>query len=433
MRLVVVGMGYVGIPVAAAFAETGMHVVGLDVQAQRVQAIAAGQYPIEGNEPGLPELLRRVVGAGALTASTDAAVVADADAVLVCVQTPFDADAMEPDYQPLQAACAAIGAHLRSGTLVVVESTLAPGTMQKVVQPALEKASSMRAGADFLLGHCPERVMPGKLLQNLRGYDRVLGGIDGATHKAMRALYTRIVRGALTPTDLLTAEVVKSFENTYRDVEIALANEFAQYCDTVGVDFFAVRELVNKVEDRNLHLPGAGVGGHCIPKDTYLLAYGSKGRFTPKLMLHARRVNDAMPPYVAKRTLKLLRAAGVKEKAVVAVLGLSYLGDSDDTRMTPSVPLVRALQEAGCRVRVHDPFATSAGGVKASRDLAAVTKGADAVIIATAHKEYRGLDWAALKPRLRHAILVDGRHVVGRARAEEAGYVYAGVGEGRQA
>ncbi len=428
-RLAVVGMGYVGIPVATLFAHSGLDVVGLDVDKRKVDEINAGRYPIEGHEPGLPELIATNVGAGRLRATTDYDALADRDAVLVCVDTPFNEEAFEPRYDRLRSAAQGIGQRLRKGQLVVIESTIAPGTMDRVVRPVLEEASGLKAGEDFLLGNCPERVMPGKLLGNLRKYDRVMGGINQATHDAMRELYSRFVEGDLTPADMLTAEVVKTFENTYRDVEIALANEFARYCDQLGVDFHAVRALVNRVEDRNLHLPGTGVGGHCIPKDTYLLAYGTKGTFTPEMMLMARRINDAMPAYLAQRTIEQLRAVGRDpSQSKVAVLGLSYLGNSDDTRNTPSVPLVAKLREAGCEVQVHDPLAGPVGGVQPETDLDAVIDGADALVIATAHEDYRNLDLPATAAAMRTPVLVDGRHVFQRHAAETAGFRYLGVG-----
>ncbi|MFA5945129.1 MAG: nucleotide sugar dehydrogenase [Candidatus Thermoplasmatota archaeon] len=428
--LVVVGLGYVGIPVAALFAKSGLKVTGLEVDPKKVDAINKGHYPIEGDEPGLPELIAETVGKGTLKASLDPAVVRDADAVILCVQTPFDTKTGEPRYEHLKAALKGVGKNMRKGTLVVVESTIAPTTMDRVVRPTLEEASGMKAGADFLLGNCPERVMPGKLLHNLESYDRVLGGIDAVTHSRMKELYSRIVKAPLDPVDMLTAEVVKSFENTYRDVEIALANEFARYCDVLGVDFFEVRELVNRVESRNLHLPGAGVGGHCIPKDTYLLAYGTKGRFHPELMLLARKVNDAMPDYMADLTKRALEKAGQKAKgSTVAVLGYSYLGDSDDVRNTPADPYIDAMRQAGATVRVHDPLvAEGFGPGPVQHDLDAVVKDADAVVVLTAHKQYKTLDLNQLRKKMRTAVLVDGRRVYQRADAEKAGFMFEAVG-----
>ncbi|HJQ94032.1 MAG TPA: UDP binding domain-containing protein, partial [Candidatus Thermoplasmatota archaeon] len=218
--------------------------------------------------------------------------------------------------------------------------------------------------------------------------------------------------------------------NTYRDVEIALANEFARYCDVLGVDFFEVRELVNRVESRNLHLPGAGVGGHCIPKDTYLLAYGTKGRFHPELMLLARKVNDAMPGYMADLTRKALEKAGKPVKdARVAVLGYSYLGDSDDIRNTPADPYIEAMRSAGADVKVHDPLvAEGVGPGPVRHDLDAVVKDADAIVVLTAHKQYKAIDLGQLRKKVRTPVLVDGRRVFQRAAAEAAGFTFEAVG-----
>lgn len=422
----VVGMGYVGIPVAALFAQSGLQATGLDIDEAKVEALAQGRYPLSAAEPELPELIAANVAAGRLRATTDYDVVKEADAVLVCVDTPFDTAAGRPDYRGLEAVCRGIASRLRSGMLVVIESTIAPTTMDQVVRPLLEDGSGLVAGKDFHLGHCPERVMPGKLLHNLRHYDRVLGGIDTATQEAMRGLYSRIVSGPLTPVDLLTAEVTKSFENTYRDVEIALANEFARYCDGVGVDFFQVRELVNKVESRNLHLPGTGVGGHCIPKDTYLLAYGSRGRFEPTMMLMARQINDAMPHVLAARVLEALGPEPAGRR--VAVLGYAYLPESSDARHSPSEPLAQALEAAGVHVVVHDPYVTEEVGRTLERDLATVLQGAHAAVVATAHPEYAELGLDRIQEKMAGSLLADGRHMFERTAAEAAGFTYIGIG-----
>ncbi len=367
--------------------------------------------------------------AGRLTATDDYATIRDADAVIVCVQTPFDVIQQKPQYHILQSALEAAGRHLRRGTLVSIESTIAPGTMEQLAKPTLERASGLAAGLDFRLGHCPERVMPGKLLKNLRTYSRAVGALDSPSCQAMLSLYGRFVQGELRPMTMLEAEVVKTFENTYRDVEIALANEFAKYCDALGVDFFRIREEVNRVEARNLHLPGAGVGGHCIPKDTYLLAYGTKGRFTPELMLLARRVNDSMPAYMVEKVRAgMARAGRDVNGAVVAVLGLSYLGDSDDTRNVPTEPFVRAMGAAGAVVRVHDPLVRSYPGMEVSHDLDATVAGADAIVLFTAHSVYKRMDLTRLRGAVRTPVLVDGRAVWKRPAAEAAGFIFEAVG-----
>lgn len=423
----VVGMGHVGIPVALSFAKAGLEVVGIDVDADRVDALSRGTYPLRSREPGIRDLLEEVAG-DTFTASTDFTEVADADHVLVAVPTPFDTDEGLPRYDALRDAVRSIGDHLRPGTLVVVESTISPTTMDSVVKPLLEETSGLVAGEEFMLGHAPERVMPGRLLSNLRSYDRVLGGIDEATREAMRDLYSRVVKGRLDAADMLTAEVVKTFENTYRDVEIALANEFARYCDAVGVDFHVVREMVNRVEDRNLHLPGGGVGGHCIPKDPYLLAHGSRDRFTPELVLLARAVNDAMPGYVADLVLEALQEADVEPSgARAAVLGAAYRPDTEDARNTPTVPLVQRLEADGMEVTVHDPYVRDVD-VEVTDDLDAAVDGADVLVVMTAHSDYDDLDLGDLGDRMGHRVLVDGRDLFSPQTARDAGFVFRGIG-----
>jgi UDP-N-acetyl-D-mannosaminuronic acid dehydrogenase len=417
----VIGLGYVGLPLACVFAQAGYQVIGLDIKADRVATINAGRSPIEGREPGLAELLAEVVGAGRLRATTQYAELAAADVVTINVETPVD-DEHRPDYSALSAACRSLGPVLKEGALVIVESTVAPGTADRVVRPLLQEATGRRAGVGFYLGVCPERVMPGKLLANLRTMSRVCGGGTPETAETMVALYRQVVRASLDPADCLTAELVKTMENAYRDVQIAFANEMALLCKDLGADVWRVRELVNKSPHRDMHLPGPGVGGHCIPKDPWLLIANATPRFDGRLVKAARAVNDSMPLHVADLVVEALREAGRDiAGARIAVLGYSYLENSDDTRNTPSAPLVAALRAAGAEVVVHDPFVALYNG-----DWRQVVRGADAVVVMVAHDEYRGIDLAELKAMLRMPVVVDARRVFDAARVD--GLIYRGVG-----
>jgi UDP-N-acetyl-D-mannosaminuronic acid dehydrogenase len=286
-KIVVVGMGYVGIPVAAEFANAGFDVVGIEILKWKVDWINEGKCPIQGNEPGLPELLKKVVKKGKLTATQDFSECKDADAILICTETPFDLKREEPNYSALKSATKSVSENLGKKSLIVVESTIAPKTMENVVKPILGK-NGKKAGKDFYLANCPERVMPGRLLYNIENFDRVVGGIDKKSQELAVELYSHIVKGKLYPTDCLTAEIVKTTENAYRDVQIGFANEIALICEKLGVDVFRVRELVNKCPYRNMHLPGAGVGGHCLPKDSHLLAYSVKDKVESKMLRTAR-------------------------------------------------------------------------------------------------------------------------------------------------
>jgi UDP-N-acetyl-D-mannosaminuronic acid dehydrogenase len=408
-RLGVIGLGYVGLPVACVLAEAGFSVLGVDIDLQRIAKIAAGISPIEGYEPGLAELLTQVAETGRLQATTDYEELGSCDVVTISVETPVEAD-HKPRYRALESVLRSLGPVMKTGALVIVESTLAPGTMASLVKPVLERSSGKRAGEHFYLGHCPERVMPGRLLKNLRFVSRVCGGQSPEVAAAMIALYRHVVQADLDPADCVTAELVKTAENAYRDVNIAFANEVALVCEAVGGDVWKVRELVNKSPGRNMLLPGAGVGGHCIPKDPWLLVYRARELGVPiRLIPAARAVNDSMPLHM----LELLESALAdvnKEisNARILVMGYAYLENSDDTRHSPSAFLVDELRRGGAEVVVHDPYVLEFQG-----NLLELAKGCDAAVIMVRHDEYQLLSPSVLAMNLNSPVFVDGRGVFG--------------------
>jgi UDP-N-acetyl-D-mannosaminuronic acid dehydrogenase len=423
----VVGLGYVGLAVVTALAQAGFSVTGVDIKADRVARISAGQNPIEGDEPGLAEALAQVVAAGRLRATVDYRVLREADVILISVDTPVDDD-RRPRFEALLAACSELGGVLSDGALVIVESTIAPGTIERVVAPLLEARTGRRLNQGFYLGHCPERVMPGKLLANLHGMSRVCGGSTPETAETMATLYRSIVQAELDLTDCVTAELVKTAENTYRDVNIAFANELALVCEASGGDFLRVRELVNKSPGRNVLLAGAGVGGHCIPKDPWLLAYGAQEQAPLRLVPSARQVNDAMPEHVAGL---LRQGLGQHHRTLagarVAVMGYAYLEDCDDARNSPSAALVSILQKQGAQVLIHDPYVPGY-----EREWQRVAQQADGIVFMVAHSAYRQLDLTCLSQLLRTPVLVDGRRVFSDEAAQQAGLSYLAVGLGRR-
>jgi len=429
-NLVVVGLGYVGLPVASRFAEEGFSVTGIDIIPERVEMVNRGECPIEGDEPGLPELVKTVVEKGTLRASVTYEAIKTADYVLVVVETPFDLRSKEPYYSSLRSASKSVGQNLSKGTLVIVESTVAPGTTSNIVLPILEEESGLKAGTDFLLATAPERVMPGKLLHNLNNLDRTIGGINEESTKAAIDLYKNIVGGSLFSTDALTAEVVKTSENAYRDVQIAFANEVALMCEILGVDVYEVRDLVNRSPFRNMHLPGAGVGGHCLPKDSWLLAFGAKGKYTPRLLAIAREINDGMPRHVSQLCEAALQQAGRRMYgSKVTVLGLAYLENSDDTRNSPAFTLIKALEVVGALPVVHDPYVSKSNGIKPLTDLNVALKDSDCLVIVTAHDEYKQLDLDKIKKIMRTPVIVDGRNVLDKEECISKGFIYRGVGQ----
>jgi UDP-N-acetyl-D-mannosaminuronic acid dehydrogenase len=324
---------------------------------------------------------------------------------------------------------------LKKGTLVIIESTIAPGTMTKVVQPILEEESGYKINRDFLLANCPERLMPGHLLENIENYNRVLGGMNSDATALAKLMYENIVKGEIEETSCVTAEIVKAGENTYRDVQIAFANEMALLCEAMGSNVWEVRRLINNCKKRQetrpealrqMHFPGSGVGGHCIPKDSWLLIYGAKGLMEPKLIPLARQINNFMPEH----TFHLLKSAFEEtgkdiDKAKIVVLGYAYDGNSDDARNTPTEPLKHLLEKTEAKIIIHDSFIK-----EYKTDLQKALKGAQAVVLMAAHDEYVKLNLTKLKKLMRASkpIIIDGRNVFDKARAEKLGFVYMGIG-----
>jgi len=448
-KVVVIGMGYVGIPVATLFANVkGFTVVGVQRRSKRsgwkIDWLNEGKNPIGGDEPGLSGLIARVVKKGTFRVVEDVSTCKDADAILIDVQTPVDENRL-PNHESLEEVSTDAGKHMRRGALVVVESTVAPGTTDNVVKPLLEKASGMKAGKDFFLAFCYERVMVGRLIRNIVELPRVVGGINQESTERATELYGHIVKAKLCPTDILTAEVAKVVENTYRDVNIAFANEVGLICESLGVDAYKVRELVNMLPNdpanpasnpiRNMHYPGGGVGGHCLPKDPWLLKYGldkyGRFKFFPKVIVSSRELNDSMPKHVVDLVEDALAEHGKKLKgAKVAILGVAFIENSDDTRNTPSATLFAELKKRGAKPVLHDPVVRSFD-LPFTNDLDKALTDADAVILSTKHKEYLKLDLTKLKKKLATPVLIDGRNAFAEDAAIKAGLTYRGVGKGK--
>ena len=440
-------MGYAGISTAAMFANEGFNVIGVQRKSKRsgwkIDYLNAGKCPIGGDEPGLAELIEKVVRKGSFRVTDDISVCKKADVIIIVVQTPVD-EKHEPQYNSLKEVSQAVGRHMKKGVMII-ESTVAPGTTNHIIKPILEESSGMKAGRDFNLVYSYERVMIGRLLHNLVYMPRIVGGLTPECTQRGVKFYRNIVKAELFPTDCLTAEVAKVTENTYRDVNIAFANEVALICESLGVNVHEVRRFVNSLPNdpsdpaknpyRMMHIPGAGTGGHCLPKDPWLLKYsldaygGSK--FTPKILVESRRINDFMPQHMKDLVEEALHEKGVKlQDARVCILGLAFLGDSDDTRNTPALPLYNLLKGVCKEVVVHDPFVKEFEGVVLTDDLEDALRNKDCMVIVTRHKEYVDirLDW--LKSVLATLVIVDGRNVFNPKDCEDAGFSYHGVGVG---
>jgi UDP-N-acetyl-D-mannosaminuronic acid dehydrogenase len=395
-KICILGLGYIGLPTASAFASHAVKVVGVDVNPRVVETLQAGKIHI--HEPGLGEAVRQAIAGGNLSVATRPE---PADAFIIAVPTPFYDD-KRADMRAVTAAAEAIAPHLRPGNLVVLESTSPPRTTVDLIAPILEK-SGLKAGADFYLAYSPERVLPGQILRELIENARVIGGITPASAQAGRELYSIFVTGEIIQTDATTAEMVKLMENTYRDVNIAIANEFARLADRFGVDIWEAIGLANRHPRVKILNPGPGVGGHCISVDPWFLVEAAPD--LAQLIRAARQVNDSQPRFV----LELVREAlGSLPGKRIAALGLAFKPDVDDLRESPAAEIVHLLQKEGAAVTAFEPFRPEGlPGIEAAASLAESLEEADLVLLLVGHSQFRNLTPADLAALTACRLLVD--------------------------
>jgi len=426
-RISVIGLGYIGLPTAVVFASKGYTVIGVDVDVRKVEAVNSGRCYIR--EPGLDDLLRDAVSSGFLKATTDAVeVVREYDAVVIAVPTPVRGGVTDLSY--LKEALLAVREGLHRGLLVVIESTIPPGTTVNFAKPLLE-GSRLRVEEDFYLAHVPERIAPGRAIHELLNEPRVVGGVGPRSTEKALELYSR-VNPKLYPTDATTAEFVKLVENTYRDLNIAFANLLALMAEKLGIDVYEAIRLANTHPRVNIHIPGAGVGGPCLTKDPYMLASLYKEFWGIQLIELARRINEYMPKHTVEIVERVLGEVGLSVRgAKVAVLGAAYKGGIDDTRESPAKYIVRELLEKGARVAVYDPYTSESFGAERAGSLEDAVREADVVVIVTDHPEFMGLDLESIAKLVKHRVIVDGRRVVEPHQAVKYGFKYYGIGYGR--
>jgi UDP-N-acetyl-D-mannosaminuronic acid dehydrogenase len=453
-KIGVIGMGYVGIPAAALFADAPVfdQVFGFQRDSSssgyKIAMLNRGESPLKGEEPGLEALLGKVTAAKKFVCTSDFSKIGELDAVTLSIQTPFlNKEDLLPDFSALMEGIKNVGHYLTPGMLVVLESTITPGTTIGIARELLEKESGLKAGVDFALAHAPERVMVGRLLRNIREHDRIVGGIDELSTQRATELYSPVLTlGKVIPMSSTAAEVTKTAENTFRDLQLAAINELALYCEAMGINVYDVRTGIDSLKGegitRAMLWPGAGVGGHCLTKDTYHLERGVQqlGRGTldypanePSLYVLARHINDFMPTHMFRLTRDAMQRAGVPLKgANVALLGWAFLANSDDTRNTPSEPYYEMLAREGAIVKVHDPYVSEYPGVPVSMNLDDVLRSADAIVIFAGHTHYRNLAPKVLRQLSgkMHPVIIDGRNMVDPDAYIREGFVYKGIGRG---
>ncbi|MGB5911731.1 MAG: nucleotide sugar dehydrogenase, partial [Promethearchaeia archaeon] len=336
-----------------------------------------------------------------------------------------------------------ISKHMRKGVTIIIESTVAPGTTNNIVQPILEEGSGLKRGEDFYLVFSFERVMPGKLLEFITDIPRVIGGGCKEANERAKLLYGKVVNEDLHITDTLTAELTKCIENAYRDVNIAFANEMALLCEDFGRNIFEIIKLINQREDRMMHYPGSGVGGHCLTKDPWLLLYGydkytqSKNKAKIKIIPDSRNLNDYMPKHMVELMEDALEEVGkIVDNIKVVLLGVSYKANTDDVRNTPTEHIVKFLTSKYHSHNIvyiaHDPYVKlkDYNLTEFTTNFNEAVSEADVLIFTTNHKQYYNIDLDDLKKRLRTPIIIDGRNIFNREKLKSKGFIYRKVGEG---
>lgn len=445
IKIAVIGMGYVGIPMAVLLADVDdFYVTGIQRRSKRsdwkIDWLNSGKNPFEGDEPGLDDLIARVVRNEKFKVTDKYDVIDDADYILIDVQTPVDEKRI-PRYESLKDVSKLLASHMKKGATVIIESTVAPGTTDNIIAPILEKHSGMKRGEDFYLVFSFERVMPGKLIEYIVDFPRVIGGGCDKANENAKFLYGKVVKKELQVTDTLTAELTKCIENTYRDVNIAFANEMALVVEDFNRNIFEIVELINHRHDRMMHYPGSGVGGHCLTKDPHLLVYGhrtyTENKYDSEILLKSRKLNDFMPEHMVELLEEALKVADKFDNLKIALMGVAYKADCDDTRNTPTEKIIHFLKRRyhshNLEYIAHDPWVRERDykETELSSDFNKVIKDADVLIFATNHKEYYSINLDELKENMNNKpIIIDGRNIFEREIVESKGFIYRKIGEG---
>lgn len=413
-NICIMGLGYIGLPTATLFSLYGYNVVGVDINQELVDRLNDGE--IITKEPNLDNLVNYVVNQGNLVASNTPR---ESDMFIIAVPTPIKED-KSADMKYVISAVESILKYLKKGNVVILESTSPVGTTEEIIKPMIEEYG-FQVGSDILLGYCPERVIPGNIIYELKNNDRIIGGVNEKSAKEIEKIYKTVVNGNIYLTDCKTAEMCKLMENVYRDVNIALANEFLLICDKLDINVWEAINYSNKHPRVNIHTPGPGVGGHCLAVDPWFIV--DKESNYSKLIKSARNINDYMPIYMYELIEKIL---GQNTNKQITILGIAYKPNIDDIRESPIIKLIDKLLKNNYSIKVFDPFVKDF--YLNEKDILSACKGSDILILGVNHDYFKYLPLDAIKKEMRGNIILDTRNCLDEKEVIKAGFVYKLLG-----
>ena len=434
LRVCVVGIGRIGLPTALSFAKSGLQTIGVDINENLVSTINSGVFPLK-DEPGYEEIFNDVIKNKMFSATTkieDA--IPNSDLILLSLPTPMDKNNV-PDYSALRDSASKLSNFLSPNSLIIVESTVEPGFIEDEMVPIISKSDQLKIGENFFIGVCPENANPGEILHDFTNLPRLVGSINKQTTEIIAVIYDFVfaVELVIMP-DCKTANAVKLTTNVFRDINIAFISELSLMFEKLGIDTLKVLEAAKKKYNFQIHYPGAGVGGPCLPINSYqLLNAARRSGVNLSMIEYGRQINEKMPEHVIKLTLDAFKECKKPiQNNDILILGVSYKPDVKDIQLTPAKHIIKKLQDLGANIHIYDPYFSSSQvfGINVEENLDAVISKVDASIIITAHKEFRNISLPVFN-KMKSPILVDTRGIIDPMDAKQAKLIFRGLGRGK--
>ena len=435
LKVGIVGIGRIGLPTALCFANSGFETIGIDINAELVNMVNSGDYPLK-DEPEFDKIFEVVMHQKKLVATTNISkAILECDIILLSLPTPID-DQNIPDYTALLVVGKSLNKVLSNGQIVIVESTVEPGFIENELLQTIEGPDrTLKSGIDFHLAACPEIANPGEIMKDFKNLPRLVGSIDEKISSIVSQIYTHVfgVELILMP-NCKTANAVKLTTNAFRDINIAFINELALLFEKLGIDTYTVIDAAKRKYNFQPHFPGAGVGGPCLPTNSYQYLNSSKkidGDFL-KIVKEARKINENMPNHVVNLLSNALSESNTSlNNSTIALLGVSYKPNIHDVQIAPSKEIIKILKEKNAKIKIFDPhFTTQVFGLNTEKSISDALSESDAVILITGHKEFQNLDLKKFSNTMKNPILVDCTGLVNPHDAKESGFIFRGIGRG---